>query len=102
MGMKIINGRSFSKEFGTDSSTTIINEETVKQLGYKNPIGKMIYTINSTGKASYKIIGVVKNFHYESFKQQIGPLCLLLKETTEYVLLRLRREVFDDFETGRK
>ena len=79
MGMKIINGRNFSKDFGTDSSAAIINEETAKQLGYQNPIGKMIYTIDGTGKESYKIIGVVENFHYESFKQQIGPLCLLLK-----------------------
>ncbi|MFH1194902.1 MAG: ABC transporter permease [bacterium] len=79
MGMEIIMGRNFSKDFGTDTSAIIINEEVVKQLGYKNPIGQRLYTIDGTGKVNLHIIGVVKNFHFESLKQQIGPLCLLLQ-----------------------
>jgi putative ABC transport system permease protein len=81
MGMQIIAGRNFSREFGTDTSAVIINEEAAKQLGYNNPIGENIYTLsisNLQNRVSYKIIGVVKNFHYESLKQQIGPLCFLL------------------------
>lgn len=80
MGMELIKGRNFSKDFGTDSMATIINEETAKQLGYKDPIGKKIYSMDNIGKVNYQIIGVVKNFHYESFKQQIGPLCFLFKK----------------------
>ena len=79
MGMEMIKGRNFSKEFGTDSSAMIINETTARLLGYENPVGKKLYTYFqdqfSTSLISYNIIGVVKNFHFESLKQTIGPLC---------------------------
>ena len=79
MGMEIIKGRNFSKEFA-DSNATIINETTAKFLGYDDPIGKKIYTFtdNNGSKISYDIIGVVKNFHFESLRQNVGPLCMRL------------------------
>jgi putative ABC transport system permease protein len=74
-----VKGRNFSKDFGTDTSAMIINETTAKFLGYENPIGKNIYTSfqdqNSHRLVTYTIIGVVKNFHFESLHQNIGPLC---------------------------
>ena len=79
MGMELILGRNFSKDFGTDTSAMIINETTAKLLGYDNPIGKKLYSYfqgNVAHKVSYTIIGVVKNFHFESLKQNIGPLCI--------------------------
>jgi putative ABC transport system permease protein len=79
MGMEMVNGRNFSKEFGTDSSGLIINETTARLLGYGNPVGKKLYTYFqdqfSNRLISYDIIGVVKNFHFESLKETIGPLC---------------------------
>ena len=82
MDMEIINGRNFSRDFGADSSALIINETTAKTLGYDNPVGKKLYTHFqdqfSTRLISYDIIGVVKNFHFESRKENIGPLCLRL------------------------
>ncbi len=82
MGMELLAGRNFSKDFGADSSALIINEATAKFLGYENPVGKKLYTYFqdqfSTRLISYDIIGVVKNFHFESLKQNIGPLCFRL------------------------
>jgi putative ABC transport system permease protein len=82
MGMELVSGRNFSKEFGTDTSALIINESTAKILGYDNPVGKKLYTYfqdqSSMHLISYTVIGVVKNFHYESLKQNIGPLCFRL------------------------
>ncbi len=82
MGMNIINGRNFSKSFGTDSSGIIINEAASKVLGYTNPVGKKIYTNFQTATSndliSYTIIGVVKDFHYESLRQNIYPLGMRL------------------------
>lgn len=79
MGMELVKGRNFSKDFGTDTSAMIINETTAKLLGYEDPLGKNIYTIsldqNSHRLVTYTIIGVVKNFHFESLRQNIGPLC---------------------------
>jgi putative ABC transport system permease protein len=83
--MEIIKGRNFSKEYGTDSSAMIVNEEAVKQLGLRDPIGQNLYYTDGSSAnklISYKIIGVVRNFHYESFKQQIGPLCFILGTNT--------------------
>ena len=80
LGMEIIKGRNFSPEFGSDSSATIINESTAKVLGYDDPIGKKLYTIPGPGQPtiSYTIVGVVKDFNYESLRKNVGPLCFQL------------------------
>jgi putative ABC transport system permease protein len=79
LGMKIINGRGFSKDYGGDSTTVVINETTAQFLGYKDPLGQKIYGSFSPGKPTvYTIIGVVKNFNFESLKQGVGPLCFFM------------------------
>lgn len=80
-GMEIIKGRNFSKEYGSDSAAIIINESTAAVLGPDEPIGKYLYTNdggspNST--TALQIIGVVKNFHYESLRKNVGPLSMRL------------------------
>ncbi|MCW3091925.1 MAG: transporter permease [Ferruginibacter sp.] len=78
LGMEIVKGRNFSREFGSDSSAILINETTAKIIGYDNPIGKKLYTFDGVmppKSISYTIIGVVKNFNFESLHQNIGPLC---------------------------
>ena len=84
MGMELSKGRGFSKDFGTDSNAVIVNESTVKILNIGDPIGKKIYTLgeNVNNLVSYEIIGVVKNFHFESLRQNIGPLCFRLGKST--------------------
>jgi putative ABC transport system permease protein len=85
MGMEIVKGRNFSRSFPSDSSATIINESAAKALGYDDPVGKKLYTIKDvqTGEVqAFNIIGVVKNFHFESLKQSIGPLCFLYGRNT--------------------
>lgn len=82
LGMEIIKGRNFYKAFNTDSSSVIINETTAKLLGYNDPIGKRIYTADgndASRQISYEIVGVVKNFHFESLRQTVGPLCMKLE-----------------------
>lgn len=74
-GVKIARGRSFSKEYPTDSTRAfMINEAAVTALGLKNPIGKRLNTFNRTGK----IIGVVKNFDYLSLHKEIPPMVFLI------------------------
>jgi putative ABC transport system permease protein len=93
LGMEIAAGRNFSKSFGTDSSAVIINETTAAMLGLKNPIGKRIYTLVdnvSNIVKSYEIIGVVKNFNYESLRQRIGPLCFVLGDSRWATAFRVK------------
>jgi putative ABC transport system permease protein len=79
LGMQMVRGRNFSREFGSDSSGVIINETTEKLLAFDNPIGQKIYTYNENNEPiSYNIIGVVRNFNFESLRQNIGPLCMVL------------------------
>lgn len=80
LGIELLQGRNFSREFGTDSLGLIINETCAKMLGGGNLIGKKIYT-SSNGREMdmvYTIIGVVKNFNFESLRQEIGPLSMRL------------------------
>jgi len=73
-GMEITEGRSFSKEFPTDATEAImVNEEAVKAMGMESPIGKRL----SLQDENFKIIGVVKNYHFRSLQQEIEPLILV-------------------------
>jgi predicted permease len=75
MGMEITQGRSFSRDFSTDSEEAlIVNEAAVKVMGMESPIGKRL----GIGDSQTKIIGVVKDYHFRSLKQQIEPLILIL------------------------
>ena len=74
--MQMASGRNFSKEFATDTNNFIINEEAVRQFGWneQNAIGRDLQYGNTKGK----IIGVVKDFHFESLHQKIIPLLFAL------------------------
>jgi putative ABC transport system permease protein len=86
MQMEIIKGRNFSREFGTDSNATIINESTARLLGWNDPIGKKLYTYyqDQFGNRliNREVIGVVKDFHFASLKENIGPLCFRLADNS--------------------
>ena len=76
LDMKILKGRNFSKAFSTDSSAIIINEQAAKLLGFDEPIGKKLYTRNESNQVvGLTIVGIVKNFHYQSMRETVGPLC---------------------------
>ncbi|CAN5821446.1 ABC transporter permease [soil metagenome] len=93
LGMDIVKGRNFSKQFGADSSGIILNETAAKVLGYDDPIGKKIYTnfqtATSNDLVSYTIIGIVKDFHYESLRQNIFPLGLRLGNSNGLVSFKI-------------
>lgn len=80
MGMEIIQGRNFSKDFLTDSNAVIINETAAQLMGYKNVVDKKLYTMyqdeSGIRPVSFNVIGVVKNFHFESLRENVGPLML--------------------------
>ncbi len=79
MNMEMAAGRFFSREFGADSTAIVINQTAAKLTGYDNPIGKTLYDSDGNGGInSYKIIGIVKNFNYDSLKQNVGALSLRL------------------------
>lgn len=90
LGIEINEGRNFSEKFPSDSSAVILNETAAKMLGYNDPVGEKLYTIGDDGNAtSYSVIGVVKNFNFESLKNEIGPLCFLLSRNAGNISFKI-------------
>ncbi len=73
---QILAGRNFSVAFSSDvNSSVLINETFAKQAGWKEPVGKTVDFMNLPGWGTRKItvIGLVKDYHFESFKEKIKP-----------------------------
>ncbi|MBC8479801.1 MAG: FtsX-like permease family protein [FCB group bacterium] len=78
LGLEILDGRPFSLEFGTDSSSAfILNEAAVLDLGLEDPVGKAFeYTYNLPEPKAGQIVGIVKDFHYASLHTEVDPLMI--------------------------
>jgi putative ABC transport system permease protein len=77
--MKLVAGRGFSKQFGTDTTQAmVINESTAKLLGYTSPQQAIGRNFDQWGRQG-KIIGVIKDFHYQSLQQPIRPLTIRIE-----------------------
>jgi predicted permease len=74
MDMTMVAGRSFSRNFGDESSKIILNQAAIKVMGLKDPVGKNVKLFGDTKQ----IIGVVKDFHYESLHETVKPLYMML------------------------
>ena len=87
--MKVIAGREFSKEFGTDTSQAmVINETAAKLFGYSTPAEAVGKNFDQWGRKG-KIIGVVKDFHYQALQEPIKPLSMRI-EPGGYQLLSIK------------
>ncbi len=71
LGFNLIEGTAFNELSQSDTSVIILNETAVKQLGFSEPIGKRIEFGGSPG--NFEIIGVVQDFHHQSFNKKIPP-----------------------------
>jgi putative ABC transport system permease protein len=92
MGIKLADGRFFSKEYGTDTSAVMINETAVKFLGLTDPVGKYILQPGNPGKFNrLRIVGILKDFNIASLHEKITPVCFtLMKGNYEgYLCVRL-------------
>jgi putative ABC transport system permease protein len=93
LNLKMKDGRAFQENFPSDSSAIIINETAAKVLGYANPIGKKIFDFHDNWnkkEMTYTIVGVVSNFHFESLRDKIGALSLVLKPSYGLVAIKLK------------
>ncbi|MGL6268768.1 MAG: ABC transporter permease, partial [Chitinophagaceae bacterium] len=72
MGIELKEGRVFSKTNIGDTAAIMLNEEAVKRMGLKDPVGQQIETYSIKGT----IIGVVKDFHFESLHNPIAPVII--------------------------
>jgi putative ABC transport system permease protein len=82
MGIEMKEGRTFSSDFSTDSAAVIFNEAAINVMGLKDPLGKVV--------SGAQIIGVAKNFHFESLHEEVKPLLFVLSPThSNKVMIRI-------------
>jgi putative ABC transport system permease protein len=91
MGIKMVEGRYFSTDFATDSLAVVINETAAKMLGLSNPVGRrLIIPSSPERKEFYTIVGIMKDFNFESLHKPIHP-----------ILIRSNRSYYDGYITVR-
>lgn len=82
MGMELVLGRNFSRDYATDTAALILNETLWKKLGWgEDALGKKIKPGDPGGEFEYHVIGVVRDFHYESLHDKIEPFAFYFQET---------------------
>ncbi len=98
MNIALKDGRNFSADFRTDSThAVLINEAAAKMLGYQNPVGKKVMAFFGQNETRpMEIVGLIKDFHFESLHQPIRPLVLrVVQDAATYLVLRVRGNIPD-------
>jgi putative ABC transport system permease protein len=103
--IELVAGRKFSPEFPADvgsdsdqrgpenSRSIIINQEALRQFGWDDPIGKKVIEVYGEERNYNTVIGVIKDFHFNSLRQSIRPLKLFLSaDNNRYVSVKIRLE----------
>lgn len=93
MGMEVIDGRAFSRDFPSDSSAVILNEAAVNMFGFDDPVGEAIYRLQGDFSdpevRRMNVVGVVRDFHFESLRNNITPVAFFLGNSSGNISLRL-------------
>jgi putative ABC transport system permease protein len=87
LNIKPVAGRLFSEEFADSSTSIILNEQAVKEIGFvsaEEAIGKKIFTERQEGRFSLNVIGVVNDFHFEDMHTPIKAFGFTLNESAGY------------------
>ncbi len=103
--LQLVQGRFFSKDFGTDSLAILVNEKAVKDLNLTHPLGTRLTSQDGNFNAPdgtpypYTVIGVVKDFHYQTMQQQVAPLFITntarFKNISNLMAVRVKSSKFN-------
>ncbi|MEM9824744.1 MAG: FtsX-like permease family protein, partial [Bacteroidota bacterium] len=84
IGVELVEGRFFSREFGMDTAKVIFNEAGIEVMGLQNPIGE---TVRLWDEHDLEIIGVVKDFHFESLHEEVSPAFFRLAPGNTWMIM---------------
>ncbi|HRI22779.1 MAG TPA: ABC transporter permease, partial [Panacibacter sp.] len=94
MGISMAAGRDFSKEITSDSSSVLINETLAQSFGYpgKPVVGQELSLPGEDAEhlRTFRIVGIMKDFHYISLRDKIGPLAIFEGTGPLYVCVRFQ------------
>ncbi|MCO5950379.1 ABC transporter permease [Mucilaginibacter flavidus] len=86
LGMQVIAGRSFSKNYGAEGNKIMLNEAAVRTMHLKNPVGANIRAYGG----NLQVIGIVKDFHFESLHEIVKPSFIMLNGGSPYNKMMIR------------
>lgn len=93
LGIEMLAGRDFSRDFSTDSNAVIINEQMAAQLGgIDQVLGKNISIGSDEGMT---VIGMVRDYNFQNLRRQIEPLTMFINPdefSVEYIFVKVRPE----------
>lgn len=84
LGVELADGRFFSEEYGNDSTKIIFNETAVRIMNLENPIGQKIKLWD---EYDLEIVGVVKDFHFQSLHDAVNPLFFRLSPDNTWTIM---------------
>lgn len=88
LGMTMKEGRSFSREYGAEEGKIIFNEAAIEYMGMREPIGKKVKLWGE----DREIVGVVKDFHFESFHERVKPAFFFMdNRSTGNIMVKLAK-----------
>ena len=98
---ELIEGRYFSKEFSSDTSNAmVLNESAVEAFGFTNPLGRILKLPEPQHDIPYTIIGVIKDFNYQSLHHQIEPMYFACQNLSarhlSYLSIRVKSDNIDE------
>lgn len=90
MKFELSDGRYFSRDFPSDSSAIVLNEAAAREFNIDgDPLNaEILYNENGEGYKKLRVIGVMKNFNFESFKSQVRPLAIVLTNSSSNLMIR--------------
>jgi putative ABC transport system permease protein len=89
MKFEMKEGRYFSRDFPSDSLAIVMNEAAFREFNFEDPKNaEVLFNDGGSEFKRYKVIGVMKNFNFESFKTEVRPLAVLLSRDADNLMIR--------------
>jgi len=88
MKIELEAGRFFSRDYPTDTIACVINQAAMRELGWSDYVNEEIVNLNGPEPINMKVIGVIKDFNFESMRENIRPLVILLIPKANNLLVR--------------
>ena len=85
-GLSLVSGRFYTEDFSTDMEKVLVNETFLHEHTITEPLGRRF----TMGKRTFEILGVIKDFHFQSVGQPIVPLVIRNESSASYCLVKLR------------
>lgn len=98
LGMELVEGRSFNSNFGEAGRYMIVNQATLKAYGFdeEDAVGKKLIMEWQGTQYDYEIVGVVKDYHFESLHKAIKPFAFVRTQKPPYMIAKIQADQVAD------